>query len=299
MSERHAAFGEKLRKAYERRGTDINQIRLDAQLDAVLAKHNQMDFAANNMAMICINDRTLLKAAMMRLVGAYAEGMRKESGSDGPDPSAGNGLDGHASEPLTDDGDGGQPTGASDGHTRFAASPSPHGGGKGHTASAGNGHGLHAHPSPTQGDDRGHRSGAGDGLITSAPSSPLVRGAGATLGTPEGQGTIAPVAANPQREPSRATLAASHRAEMRAAKFILKLPDGRDITQIRLGEAAHYETKTAGEAVVNYVMKVLRRDYASFDPNKLLGSDDKGAVPMPSLQRLIREAQEAIYGKAA
>ena len=305
MSQRHTVFGSRLREEYEKRGYDFDQIRLDAQIDAAISKHNRIDFVANNLAMIALNDRAILKAAMMRLT-MMRLAVQEKGGLGGHVGSASNGHASTTPEPLTDDEAGGHAySTVDDGQVVSAHASSHQGDGTGHCKGASNGQTPSARPSShdprvkPEEDGEGQGAYASNGQPTVAPPSQSIRGAGAIPGVPEGLPNVAPAAANLQRPPSRAALRAAHRAEMRTAKFVMRLPDNKDITEIKLGEAAYYETKTADSAVINYVMKVLRRDYAAYDQSKFLGSDEEGAVPLISLQRIIKDAQEAVYGHAA
>jgi hypothetical protein len=303
MSDRRAyegtLLGEKLSQRFREKGINPDLIELDDVLDRALRTQRQPVLAINQVKQVLRTKEYLLNLAIERLLLQRSEEWQQKAGLTGHLSSADEGHPAHARNPAHECDDEGQTDRASNGHEGDVSSSHLNDGDGGHSSHASDGHSTRAASSSTNGDGMGHEGIAGNGQSGSAHPSPPIRGVGATIDVPKGHHSAAPTAANPNREPSVAALRAVHNAEMRRAKYILRLPDGKDLTEIYGSEVAHYETTTARHAVVNYVMRVIRRDYPSIDPSKLLGSEGSNALPLASLQRIVKEAEESVYGQVA
>jgi hypothetical protein len=98
--------------------------------------------------------------------------------------------------PRRSDEAGGQWRGAvNDGQRLGAPASSPQSDGRGHFGSADDGHASFASPSLPKGDGEGHSHRVSNDQDARAPSSPSIRGAGATVSVPKGQRALASAAA--------------------------------------------------------------------------------------------------------
>lgn len=156
-------------------------------------------------------------------------------------------------------------------------------------------------PLPERGEE-GHPRGAPQGAQKGLPSSPPplsknTGGAGHPLGARERLN-------GPARPPvphSTRHLSVVEKTRNAIATGILakhRLHDGKIYTELYGRELPYYQTKAEPMAIQHLIIKTIRRDYPTIDPNKRLGEEGSNTLSRASLENIIKHAEEVIRAVA-